>query len=149
MPEVRGLSPVRDALWQGEGGRLSSKRHVESLCCMLPSPMQTPDAPGNHVKQNGSHETWYFSDQPVGASPCADAIFRTVDRLRLIDHIAPNLSLPLGWRGGENFPLLHLFVQLSGFITTLKIWGAALQVRSGDHNCAGVDVGQLLHEWRS
>lgn len=25
----------------------------------------------------------------------------------------------------------------------------SLQVRSGDHNCAGVDVGQLLHEWRS
>ena len=24
---------------------------------------------------------------------------------------------------------------------------AVSKVHSGDHNCAGVDVGQLLHEW--
>eukprot|EP00930_Biecheleria_cincta_P027617 TRINITY_DN1936_c0_g1_i1.p1 TRINITY_DN1936_c0_g1~~TRINITY_DN1936_c0_g1_i1.p1 ORF type:complete len:773 (+),score=119.24 TRINITY_DN1936_c0_g1_i1:76-2394(+) len=41
-----------------------------------------------------------------GEYPQKDAIFRTVDRIRLIDHI----------------------------------------IRSSDHHCAGVDIGQLLHE---
>eukprot|EP00913_Durusdinium_trenchii_P017036 g16021.t1 len=48
----------------------------------------------------------HFEKSKEGDYPQKDAIFRTVDRLRLIDHI----------------------------------------VRSGDHNCAGVDVGQLLHD---
>ena len=99
MPEVRGLSPVRDALWQGEGGRLSSKRHVGWLCCMLPSPMQTPDAPGNHVKQN-EHETWYKQcfalcrcNLPHGWSPSLDRSYCTQ-------------SVGFHWDGveGENFP---------------------------------------------
>lgn len=48
----------------------------------------------------------HYDKETKGEYPQKDAIFRTVDRLRLIDHI----------------------------------------VRSGDHNCAGVDVGQLLHD---
>eukprot|EP00931_Biecheleriopsis_adriatica_P004326 TRINITY_DN106018_c0_g1_i1.p1 TRINITY_DN106018_c0_g1~~TRINITY_DN106018_c0_g1_i1.p1 ORF type:complete len:762 (-),score=149.67 TRINITY_DN106018_c0_g1_i1:75-2360(-) len=52
----------------------------------------------SHLYQNHADKS--------GDYPQKDAIFRTVDRIRLIDHI----------------------------------------VRSSDHNCAGVDIGQLLHD---
>lgn len=51
------------------------------------------------------YKTHADSKDKADAYPQRDAIFRPVDRIRIVDHI----------------------------------------IRSGDHNCAGVDVGQLLH----
>ena len=53
-----------------------------------------------------------------------------MDRLRLIDHIAQ--------------PLVELEVLSPRLLELLG--SSQLKVRSGDRNCAGIDVGQLLHE---
>lgn len=107
MPEVRGLSPVRDALWQGEGGRLSSKRHVESLCCMLPSqcrhrtPRATMSSKMGHMKLgisaiNLSVLALCRCNLPHGWSP-------SLDRSYCTQSVA---AIGMVWRGELSFVAL-------------------------------------------